>query len=98
MARIRHDIATPTLGQNADAETQPWHPVLDTYARGVEFMRALPMDNPQSWLWAATRLGSPWALRRGRRGPSAATPRSSSLVSTHDGDWDSVPDRSRPSA
>jgi hypothetical protein len=53
MARIRHDVATPTLGQDPDAETQPWHPVLDTYARGVELMRALPMDNPQSWLWAA---------------------------------------------
>ncbi len=59
MARIRHDIATLTLGQATDARAQPWHPVLDTYARGVELMRALPMDDPRSWLWAANTHGIP---------------------------------------
>ncbi len=59
MARIRHDIATLTLGNVADAGTQEWHPILDTYARGVELMRALPADDPASWQWAANTHGIP---------------------------------------
>jgi hypothetical protein len=59
MARTRHDIATITLGNAADAETQDWHPVLDTYARGVELMRALPTEDPESWMWAANTHGAP---------------------------------------
>jgi tyrosinase len=59
MARTRHDAATLTLGSDADAETDPWHPVLDTYARGVELMRSLPTEDPGSWLWAANTHGAP---------------------------------------
>ncbi len=70
MPRIRHSIATLSLGAGADAETQPWHPVLDTYAKGVTAMRELPSDDPRSWLWAANTHGIPagvpprpaWAL------------------------------------
>ena len=59
MARMRRDIASLTLGNLADAETQQWNPILDTYARGVELMRALPSSNPESWLWAANTHGIP---------------------------------------
>ena len=41
MARIRHAVATLTVGSESDAESLDWHPVLDTYARGVTLMRAL---------------------------------------------------------
>jgi len=30
MPRIRHSMATLSPGAGADAQTQPWHPVLDT--------------------------------------------------------------------
>ncbi len=59
MVRTRHDIATVTLGNVADAETQDWHPVLATYAQGVELMRALPAEDPESWQWAANTHGLP---------------------------------------
>jgi tyrosinase len=57
MARIRLDIAGLTLGDPAKAETQEWHPVLDTYARGVALMRDLDDDDPRSWTWAANTHG-----------------------------------------
>lgn len=59
MTRTRHDVATLTHRDVADAQTQQWHPVLDTYARGVEAMRVLPADDPASWLWAANTHGAP---------------------------------------
>jgi hypothetical protein len=59
MARIRLDIAGLTLGDPAKAETQAWHPVLDTYARGVALMRDLDDDDPRSWVWAANTHGIP---------------------------------------
>ncbi len=59
MVRTRHDIATLTLGNEADARTQEWDPVLDTYARGVALMRALPTEDPESWQWAANTHGFP---------------------------------------
>ncbi|MCW2737197.1 tyrosinase family protein [Nocardioides sp.] len=59
MTRTRHNIASLTLGDVAAAETQDWHPVLDTYARGVELMRELPANDPTSWLWAANTHGIP---------------------------------------
>jgi tyrosinase len=57
MTRTRQDIASLTLGTVADAETQDWHPVLNTYVRGVELMRALPATDPRSWRWAANTHG-----------------------------------------
>ncbi|WP_308257826.1 tyrosinase family protein [Pseudonocardia lacus] len=59
MIRTRQDIAGLTLGDAAKAATQQWHPVLDTYARGVELMKALPASDPRSWLWAANTHGIP---------------------------------------
>jgi hypothetical protein len=59
MARIRHDVAGLTLGDPGKAETQDWHPVLDTYARGVTLMRDLDDDDPRSWVWAANTHGIP---------------------------------------
>src|SRR5688500_823279 len=59
MTRTRHDIASLTLGNVADAETRNWHPVLETYARGVELMRELSATDPASWLWAANTHGIP---------------------------------------
>ena len=56
--RTRHDVAGLTLGDPAAAETEPWHPVLDTYARGVALMRELDAEvSPDSWLWAANTHG-----------------------------------------
>ena len=56
--RTRHDVAGLTLGDPAAAETEPWHPVLDTYARGVALMQELDADvSPDSWLWAANTHG-----------------------------------------
>jgi tyrosinase len=59
MTRIRHDVAGLTLGDATKAETQDWHPVLDTYARGVALMRDLDDDDPRSWVWAANTHGIP---------------------------------------
>jgi hypothetical protein len=59
MVRTRHDIASLTLDGIAEAETQEWHPVMDTYARGVDLMRALPAEDPDSWRWAANTHGFP---------------------------------------
>jgi hypothetical protein len=58
--RIRQDVAGLTVGDTGDAQTQGWHPVLDTYARGVAMMRALDDESPpvpESWLWAANTHG-----------------------------------------
>lgn len=63
MARTRHDIASLSLGTVADAGTQDWHPVLDTYARGVELMRELPASDPTSWMWAANTHGTSPGVR-----------------------------------
>jgi hypothetical protein len=121
MARIRHDIATLTLGQDADAETQPWHPVLDTYARGVELMCTAhgqpaivavggqrPRDPHGHSGAAGVGLGPVHFLKISHHGSHngaydelfdelipAQSPDGRdrhALVSTHDGDWDSVPD------
>lgn len=51
--RTRHDVAGLTSGDATTAETGDWHPVLDTYARGVALMRQLAADDPGSWIWAA---------------------------------------------
>jgi tyrosinase len=59
MVRTRLDIARLTLGDAAKAETQQWHPVLDTYARGVALMSSLAENDPRSWLWAANTHGIP---------------------------------------
>jgi tyrosinase len=59
MVATRLDVAGLTLGDAAKAETQQWHPVLDTYARGVELMSDLPDSDPRSWLWAANTHGIP---------------------------------------
>ena len=59
MVQTRLDIARLTLGDATKAETEQWHPVLDTYARGVELMSNLPESDPQSWLWAANTHGIP---------------------------------------
>lgn len=59
MTRTRHNIASLTVGSTADAETQDWHPTLDTYARGVALMRELPETDPRSWQWAANTHGIP---------------------------------------
>jgi hypothetical protein len=58
--RIRSSIAGLTLGDPAAASTEPWHPVLDTYARGVQLMKDLDAagpPTPQSWMWAANTHG-----------------------------------------
>ena len=59
MVRTRQDVAGLSLGDAAKAETQDWHPVLATYARGVELMSELAEDDPRSWLWAANTHGIP---------------------------------------
>ena len=59
MVRTRQDVAGLTLGDAAKAETKDWHPVLDTYARGVALMSDLAEDDPRSWLWAANTHGIP---------------------------------------
>lgn len=58
--RIRRGIAGLTLGDPAAASTEPWHEVLDTYARGVQLMKDLDAaepPTPQSWMWAANTHG-----------------------------------------
>jgi tyrosinase len=60
MARTRQDVAGLTLGDAEKAQTQQWHPVLDTYARGVALMQDLSEDDPQSWLYAANTHGTPF--------------------------------------
>lgn len=58
--RIRQDAAGLTVGDTTAAETQDWHPVLATYARGVRLMKALDTEDPpvpSSWLWAANTHG-----------------------------------------
>ena len=59
MMRTRQDVADLTLGDATAAATKDWHPVLDTYARGIELMRAREETDPRSWLWAANTHGSP---------------------------------------
>lgn len=59
--RIRTDVWSLSLGTEAAATTDPWHPVLDTYARGVTLMRALDAQvTPDSWIWAANTHGVPF--------------------------------------
>ena len=84
MARIRQDIASLTLGRTSPTRRpRTWHPVLDTYARGVELMRAPARRRPASrGCGRPTPTGSRRALRRGRRGGSAPTPRCSSCPGT----------------
>lgn len=56
--RTRLDIAGLTLGDAGAAERQPWHPILETYARGVGLMRDLdPQVTADSWMWAANTHG-----------------------------------------
>jgi len=66
--RRRVDVWNISLGSEKAARTQPWHPVLDAYARGVaELMgrgggpnRDTKPDKPltvDSWLWAANTHG-----------------------------------------
>lgn len=56
--RTRHDVAGLTLGNASAAVTDAWHPVLDTYARGVALMRERDEQGaPDSWLWAANTHG-----------------------------------------
>ena len=59
MTRTRQDVAGLSLGDAEKARTQQWHPVLDTYARGVKAMMDLPVGDPRSWLWAANTHGIP---------------------------------------
>jgi tyrosinase len=64
VTRSRHDVFTITLGDAAAAETEDWHPILDTYAHGVTLMRALDADvSPESWTWAANTHGIPRGTR-----------------------------------
>jgi hypothetical protein len=54
--RTRRDVAGLTLGDTDSAQTKDWHPVLDTYARGVGLMLDLDAQHPlgpDSWRWAA---------------------------------------------
>ena len=57
--RTRKDVAGLTLADPTRAATEAWHPVLDTYARGVRLMKDLdPQDTtPDSWIWAANTHG-----------------------------------------
>ncbi|WP_168209214.1 tyrosinase family protein [Agromyces intestinalis] len=60
-------MASLTLGDRDAAETEPWHPVLDAYARGVRAMQDLddPDDPvPASWMWAANTHGIDQFTRR----------------------------------
>jgi tyrosinase len=59
MIRERRDVADLTLRDPTKAKTQDWHPVLDTYARGVQLMSRLSENNPRSWLYAANTHGIP---------------------------------------
>ena len=63
MIGTRLDVAGLTSGDAATARTKDWHPVLDTYARGVELMRGRPETSPRSWLWAANTHGIPAGTR-----------------------------------
>ena len=63
MTSTRRDVAGLTLADEAKARTQEWHPVLDTYARGVSLMSRLREDDPRSWLWAANTHGIPTGTR-----------------------------------
>ncbi|MFP5416469.1 MAG: tyrosinase family protein [Actinomycetes bacterium] len=59
--RTRLDVWRLSVGSELAAATEPWHPVLDTYARGVQLM--MERDNPptpDSWLWAANTHGVPF--------------------------------------
>ncbi|MFZ1410113.1 MAG: tyrosinase family protein [Micropruina sp.] len=59
--RIRTDVWSISLATEAAATTEAWHPVLDTYARGVTLMRDLDAElSPESWLWAANTHGVPF--------------------------------------
>ncbi|SFR75078.1 Common central domain of tyrosinase [Agromyces sp. CF514] len=58
--RVRRDIEGLTVGDRDAAESGPWHPILDAYARGVEVMKAVDAagpPTPQSWMWAANTHG-----------------------------------------
>lgn len=58
--RVRRDIADLTVGSQEAARTESWHPILETYARGVQLMKDLDTagtPNPQSWRWAANTHG-----------------------------------------
>ncbi len=56
--RTRVDVWSISVGTQAAARTQPWHPVLDTYARGVGAMAALdPQVPPDSWRYVANTHG-----------------------------------------
>ena len=63
MIGTRLDVAGLTSRDPATARTKDWDPVLDTYARGVDLMRALPETDPRSWLWAANTHGIPAGTR-----------------------------------
>ncbi len=63
MTSTRRDVAGLTLADEAKARTQEWHPVLDTYARGVSLMSRLREDDPRSWRWAANTHGIPTGTR-----------------------------------
>jgi hypothetical protein len=61
--RIRQDAWGLSLGSTQTAATQPWDPVLDAYARGVEQMMALDSQSPlppDSWIWAANTHNFPF--------------------------------------
>lgn len=58
--RTREDAWNLSVKTEDAATNQPWHPVLDGYARGVEKM--MSRDNaltPDSWRWAANTHGAP---------------------------------------
>lgn len=58
--RTRPDVWSLSLGTEDAAATQPWHPVLDTYARGVSLMVALDDQlPPDAWLFVANTHGVP---------------------------------------
>ncbi len=78
--RTRVDVWSISVGTQEAARTQPWHPVLDTYAGGVGAMTALdPQLPPDSWRYVANthgidaqtppRLGiwRPWCCSQCRR-------------------------------
>lgn len=58
--RTRRDIAALTVGSEEAARTEEWHPILATYARGVQLMKDLDAGGtptPDSWRWAANTHG-----------------------------------------
>ena len=60
--RIRKDAWDLSRGSTQAAATQPWDPVLDAYARGVDRMKALNSQAPlppDSWTWAANTHNFP---------------------------------------